>query len=144
MSDITDLGGFLGGDEAPGYATLYVVATAKKVIDVPADGKEPEQSHIGYDFPEPPAGLHVPPEITPAAGDKVACLVRVPIAKKELWIKYAKMSLVGDSKTAAEAAWPTKKAEANFLPETAAGKPRAWKRVKPTPVPIPEEKETPK
>lgn len=135
MSDIDSLGSFLGGEQVEGYVTMWVVATAIERTD------ENLHTYVGYDFPESPAGLHVPPEVVPKVGEKVACLVRFKPDRKEVWTKYAKLTNLGESKVAAETAWPIAKAQVDYLPTVVNGR-KAWRKV--TAEPMPEEKEIPK
>jgi len=128
MTDLDTLGGFLGSEEAEGYVTMYVIATAVEKTD--GNGSR----WIGYDFPEQPDGLHVPPEITPRVGEKVPCIVRFKPDRKEIWQKYAKILILGDTKAAAEASWPTAKAELSYLPTTVDNV-RAWRKVSVEPIP---------
>ncbi|MDP2899141.1 MAG: hypothetical protein Q8Q12_21600 [bacterium] len=121
MTDIDSLGGFLGGEQAEGYVTMWVVATAVERTD------ENFHTYIGYDFPESPDGLHVPPEIVPKVGERVAVLVRV----------RPELTRLGETKVAAEAAWPTAKAQLDYLPTVVNGR-KAWRKV--TAQPMPEEK----
>ncbi len=129
-TDIDNLGGFLGGDEAEGYATLWVIATVVEKQD------EDGNPYLGYDFPAQPAAVHKPPEITPQVGEKVTLMVRVPEKDKELWTKYASLTLVGDSKEAAEREWDSVKEQADYLPEADTGTARpVWKKKTITPEP---------
>lgn len=128
MSDIDSLGGFLGGEQAEGYVTMWVIATAVERTD------ENFHTYIGYDFPESPDGLHVPPEIVPKAGERVACLVRFKPEHLKAWQTYAKVTKLGETKVAAETAWPTAKAQVDYLPKVVNGR-TAWRKVTAEPIP---------
>lgn len=129
MNELDSLGGFVGCEQAPGYVTMWVIATAVERMD------EKGSKWIGYDFPESPAGLHVPPEIVPKAGEKVACLVRFKPDRKVVWMKYAKLTKLGEAKTAAEMAWLTAKTQVDYLPSKGTANNMAWRKVSVAPMP---------